>query len=703
MPSLSTTIKSIQDIMRKDVGVDGDAQRIGQLVWLLFLKIWDDREQEIELMEDGFISPLVNVSWTDVGGETRKAKDLRWRAWAADPEGDTGDKLLTFVNDTLFPALKGMEPGPKSDDRAIEALRQRRALVKSVFEDAYQYMKSGTLLRQVVNKVHEAIDFNDSKSRHLFGDIYEQVLKDLQGAGNAGEYYTPRAVTQFAVDMVNPRLGEVVLDPACGTGGFLACTIEHVRKHDVKTPEHEATLQASIRGVEKKPLPHLLCTTNLIVHGIDVPTATGVRHDNTLARPLRDIGPRDRVDVIVTNPPFGGMEEDGIENNFPSDFRTRETADLFLLLIVELLKDGGRAAVVLPDGTLFGEGVKARVRERLLTECDVHTVIRFPKGVFEPYTDIATNLIFFTKGRPTSTVWFYEHPLPQHRAHLKGKSYSATDGIQMSEFGDIKAWWKNRESNDRAWQVSIDELRECEFDLAQNHPKHAKLTLPGPASIINVVRSLQDESEGILGDLEASLARLRNVGASMVRLGDLIARRPSDVRVDPDVVYRRPRVQLHFRGARVRDEVPGREIGSKNQTLIRANDLLFSRIDAHNGAMAIVSAELDGAIATNDFPVFAIRRDRIVATYLRYCLFQPAMLRVYKHLSRGSTNRRRLNIDKFLELRIPLPADLGAQEDVANTLHEIEQGIDKMRERSGGIEEALEDLTGAALHYVFEP
>jgi type I restriction enzyme M protein len=345
--SLSTTIKSIQDIMRKDVGVDGDAQRIGQLVWILFLKIWDDREQELELLEDDFASPLVGVTWTDTTGETQQAPDLRWRTWAADPEGETGDKLLAFANDVLFPALKGLEPGLRTDDPTQEALRRRRALVKSVFEDAYQYMKSGTLLRQVLNKVQEAVDFNDSKSRHLFGDIYEQVLGDLQGAGNAGEYYTPRGVTQFAADMVDPKLGEVILDPACGTGGFLACAIEHVRKREVQTPEQEAELQASIRGVEKKPLPHLLAVTNMIVHGIDVPT--GVRHDNTLSRPLRDIGMKDRVDVILTNPPFGGMEEDGIENNFPADFRTRETADLFLVLIVALLKPGGRAAVVLPD------------------------------------------------------------------------------------------------------------------------------------------------------------------------------------------------------------------------------------------------------------------------------------------------------------------------------------------------------------------
>jgi len=477
MSSLSTTIKGIQDIMRKDVGVDGDAQRIGQLVWLLFLKIWDDREQEIELMEEGFVSPLVNVTWTDVGGEVRKAKDLRWRTWAADPEGDTGDKLLTFVNDTLFPALKGMEPGPKSEDEAVEALRRRRALVKSVFEDAYQYMKSGTLLRQVINKVQEAIDFNDSKSRHLFGDIYEQVLKDLQGAGNAGEYYTPRAVTQFAVDMVNPKLGEVVLDPACGTGGFIACTIEHVRKNEVKKPEHEKVLQASIRGVEKKPLPHLLCTTNMIVHGIDVPT--GIRHDNTLARPLRDITAKDRVDVIVTNPPFGGMEEDGIENGFPTDFRTRETADLFLVLIMELLKDGGRAAIVLPDGTLFGEGVKTRIKERLLSTCDLHTIVRLPKGVFAPYTSIQTNVLFFTKGKATKEVWYYEHPYPPG-----AKSYNKTKPMRIEEFDAEKAWWTKRVESERAWKVSIADIKARGYNLDIKNPNAPELTHEDPDALL---------------------------------------------------------------------------------------------------------------------------------------------------------------------------------------------------------------------------
>ncbi|GAB5542771.1 MAG: type I restriction-modification system subunit M [Sandaracinaceae bacterium] len=436
--SLNTTIKSIQDIMRKDVGVDGDAQRVGQLVWLLFLKIWDDREQELELIEDGFESPLMNVTWQS-GGDTWEMEDLRWRSWAADPEGETGDKLLEFVNDTVFPALKDMEVGPKvegDDDEALAArrLRRRRVLIRTVFEDAYQYMKSGTLLRQVINKIESDVDFNDATNRHLFGDIYEKLLKDLQGAGNAGEYYTPRAVTQFAVDMVDPRLGESVLDPACGTGGFLACAIEHIRKKAVKTPEQEEELQASIRGVEKKPLPHLLCVTNMIVHGVDVPT--GIVHDNTLSRPLRDITMRDRVDVILTNPPFGGMEEDGIEANFPLDFRTRETADLFLVLIMELLlKPGGRAAIVLPDGTLFGEGVKTRIKERLLSECNLHTIVRLPKGVFAPYTSIKTNVLFFEKASPRRPSGTTSTPIPRAISRTPRPSQCASRSSRLRRSG----------------------------------------------------------------------------------------------------------------------------------------------------------------------------------------------------------------------------------------------------------------------------
>jgi type I restriction enzyme M protein len=474
--SISTTIKSIQDIMRKDTGVDGDAQRIGQLVWMFFLKIYDDKETEYELFDDHYQSPI--------------PKHLRWRNWAANAEGMTGDELLDFVNIQLFPTLKNLQI--KGDDK-------RGFVIRGVFEDAYNYMKSGHLMRQVINKIVGGIDFNKAQDRHLFGDLYEQILRDLQNAGNAGEYYTPRPVTQFMVDMTAPQLGEKILDPACGTGGFLTCAIEYVRKQHVKTVEHEQLLQASIFGVEKKPLPHLLCTTNMILHGIDVPT--NVRHDNTLARPLRDYTQRDRVDVILTNPPFGGMEEDGIENNFPTNFRTRETADLFLVLIMHLLKDGGRAAVVLPDGTLFGEGIKTRIKEQLLESCNLHTVVRLPNGVFSPYTGIKTNLLFFTKGTPTQDVWFYEHPYPAGY-----KNYSKTRPMRIEEFAVEKAWWNDRVENEFAWKVSLDDIKARNYNLDIKNPHSPDTISHDPDELLADYAELQVRIAKVRDELKAVLA-----------------------------------------------------------------------------------------------------------------------------------------------------------------------------------------------------
>ena len=452
--SLSATIKSIQDIMRKDVGVDGDAQRISQLGWMLFLKIFDDREKEYEAMEDNYRSVI--------------PPKLRWRSWAADPEGITGDELLDFVNNDLFRSLKNLSVGGNGGGRGI--------VVRDVFEDSYNYMKSGTLMRQVVNKINE-VNFNKSEDRHLFNEIYEQILKDLQSAGNAGEYYTPRAITQFMVDMVDPRLGEKMLDPACGTGGFLTCTIEHVRKKYVKTSADETKLQQSFSGVEKKPMPHLLCVTNMLLHDVQVPSQ--IRHDNTLARPLRDYGPRDRVDVILTNPPFGGMEEDGIEKNFPSTYQTKETADLFLVLIMHLLNDGGRGAIVLPDGTLFGEGVKTRIKEKLLDECNLHTIVRLPNGVFSPYTGIKTNLFFFTKGEKTKDVWYYEHPYPEGY-----KSYSKTKPIRIEEFDPEKKWWNKRKEDEYAWKVSAEDIKANNYNLNIKNPNSADARRGNPEELL---------------------------------------------------------------------------------------------------------------------------------------------------------------------------------------------------------------------------
>ena len=478
--SITASIKSIQDIMRKDVGVDGDAQRISQLVWMLFLKIFDDKEYEYEAFSDGYRSPI--------------PERLRWRNWAGDPEGLTGDGLMDFVNNDLFPSLKDIS-GTEHDDMAF--------VIRSVFEDAYNYMKSGTLMRQVINKINTAFDFNKSHDRHLLGEIYEKILKDLQSAGNAGEYYTPRAVTQFMVDMVDPRPGETVLDPACGTGGFLTSVLGHVRTRYVKTGEDESLLQKSIQGVEKKHLPHLLCVTNMLLHDVEVPVR--IRRDNTLARPLKDYSPRDRVDVIVTNPPFGGIEEDGIDSNFPASFRTRETADLFLLLIMKRLKPGGRAAMVLPDGTLFGEGVKTRIKEKLLSECTLHTIVRLPNGVFNPYTSIKTNLLFFTRGEPTMEVWYYEHPYPEGY-----KSYSKTKPIRIQEFEPEKAWWNNRQENEYAWRVGVEEIKAGNYNLDIKNPNTPQEDNGDPdkllgeyqellAGISRTREELKDELEAALG------------------------------------------------------------------------------------------------------------------------------------------------------------------------------------------------------------
>lgn len=478
----STFIKSVQDIMRQDAGIDGDAQRIAQLTWLLFLKIFDDQETELELMRDAFKSPLPDR--------------LRWRNWAADAEGITGDELLSFVNTDLFPSIKALNADPQRNARGFVA--------REVFSDAYNYMKSGQLLRQVINRINE-IDFNNRADRHLFNDLYERILKDLQSAGNAGEFYTPRAVTQFMVDQVNPRLGERILDPACGTGGFLACALEHV-KAQRRSVEDDIVVQNAINGVEKKQLPHLLCVTNMMLHGIEVPSL--IRHDNTLARPLADYGTRDMVDVILTNPPFGGTEEPGIEGNFPADVRTRETADLFLVLIIELLKHNGRAAVVLPDGTLFGEGVKTRIKEKLLSECNLHTIVRLPNGVFAPYTGIRTNLLFFTKGIPTQDVWYYEHPYPAGY-----KSYSKTKPIRNEEFAAEKAWWGSEEDgfssrveNEFAWKVSIDRLKSNGYNLDQKNPHRGDEISHDPDELLVQYQKLTAETQALRDQIKTILA-----------------------------------------------------------------------------------------------------------------------------------------------------------------------------------------------------
>lgn len=479
--TVRTLVKSIQDIMRKDSGVDGDAQRISQLCWLFFLKIIDDQDQELELMRKGYQSPV--------------PEQFQWRTWAADPEGLTGEDLLAFVNDELFPAMKSLQPtGQKGD---------RRVVVRDVFEDAFNYMKSGQLLRQVVNKIND-VDFNDLSERQHFGDVYEQLLNDLQSAGNSGEYYTPRAVTAFMVDRIDPKPGEILFDPACGTGGFLTCSIRHMRDKHVKRPEDEALMQSGLRAVEKKPLPHMLCVTNMLLHGVE--DASFVRHDNTLARPLISWTQDERVDVVLSNPPFGGKEEDGIESNFPPQFRTRETADLFLALIIRLLRKGGVAAVVLPDGSLFGEGVKTRLKEHLLEECNLHTIVRLPNSVFKPYASIGTNLLFFEKGEPTKEVWYFEHQVPAGQ-----KAYSMTKPVRLEHFQPCMDWWggadrEGRVEGPQAWKVSIEDIKARGYNLDIKNPHSETEDHGDPEELLRELDAVEAEAANLRDQLKAILA-----------------------------------------------------------------------------------------------------------------------------------------------------------------------------------------------------
>ena len=441
MSNLKGTLDSIRKIMWTDTGLNGDAQRIEQLAWMLFFKIFSDKDKELEILNDEYISPIPT--------------ELHWDQWAGNDEGITGDELATFIDRTLFPTLRNLSVG------ASEDLTNKRALiVREVFEGNNNYMKSGTNIRKVLNKLNE-IDFNIAKDRHAFGELYETILKELQSAGKSGEFYTPRAITEFICEIIDPKLGEIILDPSCGTGGYLTAAIEHL-KSQANSVEDRETIAKNIIGWEYKPLPYLLATTNLILHDMEVPN---ISFRDSLDQPLSAYTEKNRVNAILANPPFGGIVANNNENHFPQNFRTKESADLFLVLMVHLLKQGGRAGIVLPDGSLTGDGVKQRVRQKLLEECNLHTIIRLPNSVFQPYATVATNLLFFTKGEPTKEVWYYEHRLPEGQ-----KAYSKTKPIQVKEFEPIKKWWNKREESEVSWKVNIQTIIDRNYDLDIKNP-----------------------------------------------------------------------------------------------------------------------------------------------------------------------------------------------------------------------------------------
>ena len=468
--AVSNLIKRLQNIMRNDAGISGDAQRIEQMTWLFFLKVYDAQEDEWELKQDDYKSII--------------PEELRWRNWASGDKGTqllTGDELLTFVNNELFPRLK---------DLHIEQSAPRSQwIVKEVFMDLNQYMKDGTMLRQVINVIDE-IDFSDAEDRHTFGDIYEGILKGLQSAGNAGEFYTPRALTDFIVQMLNPQLGEQMGDFSSGTGGFLTSTLVHLESQ-CHTPQDKEQWQNSVRGQEWKPLPYLLSITNLLLHGVESPN---IVHGDSLGRPISSYKADEKVDVIAMNPPYGGSTTEAAKKNFPTDVRSSETADLFMVLIMRRLKENGRAGVIIPDGFLFGtDGAKLAIKTALLRDFNLHTIIRLPGSIFAPYTSIATNIVFFNndaaegapEGFKTKEVWFYRLDMPEGYKH-----FNKTNPMKLVHCQPAAEWWNNRQplqdadGNDKARCFSTEELisLSCNFDQCK-FPKSEEEILP-PAELL---------------------------------------------------------------------------------------------------------------------------------------------------------------------------------------------------------------------------
>lgn len=496
MSNLSGFVKRIRDIMWNDAGVNGDAQRIEQMAWILFLKVYDAKEQDWEFDDENYESIIPEA--------------CRWQNWAADDRSGsamTGDKLLSFVNNTLFPVLKGNDikdsngriliPGVKVDS----STPIKKAIVQTTFADANQYMKDGVLLRQVINIIDD-LDLTDYEESHAFGEIYESILRELQSAGSSGEFYTPRAVTDFMAKLINPQIGETVADFACGTGGFLTSWLNELREK-VKTTEDREKYATSIYGIEKKPFPYTLCITNMLLHDIDVPR---IYHDNSLTKDVLNYTEDDQFDVILMNPPYGGHEKTEVKNHFPSDLASSETADLFMSVIMYRLKENGRAAVILPDGFLFGtDNAKVAIKKKLLSEFNLHTVIRMPHSVFAPYTSITTNILFFDRTKPTEETWFYRLDMPEGY-----KNFSKTKPMELKHFDPAMKWWNNREEInvdgfDKAKKFTAEEIaaRNYNIDLC-GYPHEEEEILP-PRELI---QQYQEKRASLNADIDRILAQI---------------------------------------------------------------------------------------------------------------------------------------------------------------------------------------------------
>ena len=486
MSNLTGFVKRLRDIMRNDAGINGDAQRIEQITWLLFLKVYDAKEQDWEFDDSDYKSII--------------PENCRWANWAVDDKSGkamTGDTLLNFVNNILFPTLKKL---PVDKDTPI-----KKAIVQTTFADANNYMKDGVLLRQVINVIDE-LDLSDYDEIHAFGEIYENILKELQSAGSAGEFYTPRAVTDFMAKMIKPQIGEQMADFACGTGGFLTSWLKELQPQ-IKTTADRKAFGTSIYGIEKKQFPYMLCITNLLLHDVDTPR---VYHDNSLLRKVLDYTDDDRFDIVLMNPPYGGSEKNEVKSNFPADLASSETADLFMSVIMYRLKRDGRAAVILPDGFLFGtDNAKINIKNKLLTQFNLHTVIRMPGSVFAPYTSITTNILFFDNTHPTEETWFYRIDMPEGYKH-----FSKTKPMKLEHFAPVIDWWNNRteiniDGFDKAKKYTAKQLIEdFNYNLDLCSYPHEEEEILDP---MDLIQRYQEERASLNAKIDRVLADITKI------------------------------------------------------------------------------------------------------------------------------------------------------------------------------------------------
>ncbi|MDE2751887.1 MAG: N-6 DNA methylase [Gemmatimonadota bacterium] len=694
--------------MRKDKGLNGDLDRLPMLAWIMFLKFLDDRErvdEERAVLAGRTYRPIVDPPY-------------RWRDWAATEDGITGPDLLAFLSSEdvelsdgtrgsgLFTYLRALQ----GDDGE----RERRDVIATVFRGFTNRMESGYLLRDVVNLIG-GIHFDSSEEVQILGHLYETLLREMRdAAGDSGEFYTPRPVVRFMVDAIDPQLGETVLDPACGTGGFLCETFQHLERQADTIEKRRVLQRETLLGCEAKSLPFLLVQLNLLLHGLHTPR---IDPGNALRFRLSEIGEGQRVNVILTNPPFGGEEEAGILRNFPKDGRTAETAHLFLQLIMRRLKRAGRgrAAVVVPNGTLFGDGICARIKGDLLERFNLHTVVRLPEGVFAPYTDIPTNVIFFDTSGPTRAIWYYEQPRPEGR-----RKYTKTMPLTYDDLTDCRDWWRDRKKSQRAWRVAADGLVRrgddgnvvaCNLDIKNPHRGEVE----DDRTPLEIVGSIIERERAFLTTMDSMKAELANrptINWPTLPIGEIARPIHRKVTVEPEKPYRLLGMRSQIGGPFVRETKFGAEISASSLNQVRSGDFIYSRLFAWQGSFGVVPEQLDGAFVSGEFPLFQFDSARVDVRFLVLWFGLPRSQKAVEADCFGSTpgTRNRYKEQYFLRLEVPVPpldeqqrivARLDRLRGLIDSRHETAQDIDALflaalREAFAASEHRISDSVGTS-------